>query len=148
MAPDTLKILLLRWKPSLGVMGFGRDGKPSLSLSFIYLLITFWFTYIIMICLFVCYMQLCCLVLLLCAGCMLLRVESVLEAWGHCSFIWSHLNFFANKIFIQSLYSYDVRNGPLDICPVLYLDIVIITLLLSHCFRFIIALSLSLSLSP
>ncbi|KAK7832576.1 hypothetical protein CFP56_026259 [Quercus suber] len=25
MAPDTLKILLLRWKLSLGVMGFGRD---------------------------------------------------------------------------------------------------------------------------
>ena len=35
MAPDTLKIPL-RWKPSLGVKGFGRDGKPSLSHLFIY----------------------------------------------------------------------------------------------------------------
>ena len=91
MAPDTLKILLLRWKPSLGVKGFGRDGKPSLSLIYlsihyllIYILCICLFyaqmTYIIMICLFVCYMQLCCLVLLLCAGCMLLSVESILEA--------------------------------------------------------------------
>ena len=37
MAPDTLKILLLRWKPSLGVMGFGRDGKPSLSHSHLFI---------------------------------------------------------------------------------------------------------------
>ena len=91
MAPDTLKILFLRWKPSLGVMGFGRDGKPSLSLNYlsihyllIYILCICLFyaqmTYIIMIFLFVCYMQLCCLVLLLCAGCMLLRVESIPQA--------------------------------------------------------------------
>ena len=44
MAPDTLEILLLRWKPSLGVMGFGRDGKPSLSL--IYLSINYLLIYI------------------------------------------------------------------------------------------------------
>ena len=47
MAPDTLEILL-RWKPSLGVMGFGRDGKPSLSLSLslIYLSINYLLIYI------------------------------------------------------------------------------------------------------
>nr|POE80522.1 hypothetical protein CFP56_04880 [Quercus suber] len=39
MAPDTLKILLLRWKLSLGVMGFGRDddihnNDPSICLLY------------------------------------------------------------------------------------------------------------------